>query len=168
MGIIYLHYADQIAAASANLWYKTDKPVLFDAKISTTNVCHSNTDTHKVFLLHYKPLESIMAALGIIDVPEIQRWLVSNQGIPSTFQTLLISFYQELVRQGVVYNCNLLAIESQADIIVCCWPEYLDMPYKQKHIETYLPLSPGKGLIFTDFINPSYLRLQWARSYPCE
>jgi hypothetical protein len=168
MGIIYLHYADQIAAASANLWNKTDKPVLFEAKVSTTNVCPSNTVTHKVFLLHYRPLENIMATQGIISVPEIQKWIVTSQGIPSTFQSQLISFHQELVRQGLGCNCNLLEIESQADIIVCCWPEFLEAPYKQKHVEAYLPLSPCKGSVFTHFNNPNYLMLQWFSSYSCE
>ena len=146
------YYLNQEDYLEANKWHRNDVPALFFAK-------PQQDDLYKqpklCLLIHYNPLKTVLERLFPNKPVSFKKWPHENQGLPSEFKDEIKTFKQKMEEQGQKYGIDIINMERQAELIICCWGEFMEEPYLNKHL--FYGQSFGELWIYE---NEDYFRTQ--------
>ena len=103
-----------------------------------------------ILLVHYDPLRHIWNSLrdNSVQYPELEQFRNPSSTLSQQYQEQIVTFASEMQVQGNRFKQNLLDRVDKADIIACCWGEFMESPYREKHI--FQGKSRGKVFIYED------------------
>lgn len=85
-----------------------------------------------ILLTHYNPLKIIEQNLP--SKQKLKDLLQQHNGLPQQYQKYIVTFQQEMQTLGQCFNLNINQWANDADLIICCWGEFMESLYQQKHI----------------------------------
>ena len=85
-----------------------------------------------ILLTHYKPLRQVKQNLP--SGQKLEDLLQQHNGLPQQYKKYVITFQQQIQTLGQKFNLNINQWANDADLIICCWGEFMESPYQQKHI----------------------------------
>lgn len=97
-----------------------------------------------ILLIHYDPLKKIKQQLP--PGQRIKNLLELNKGLPEEYRKDIKTFKEEMQEVGTKLGIEIENMVDKSDLIVCCWGEFLERPYQQKHI--YQGKSFGEVFIY--------------------
>ncbi|HHP7232516.1 MAG TPA: hypothetical protein ACFCUY_16855 [Xenococcaceae cyanobacterium] len=113
-----------------------DYVVMFQAKIepgfSINWLGTKHNQILTILLTHYTPLSQVRQKLP--PGQKLKDLLEQHNGLPQQYQKYIITFHQEMQTLGQRFNLNINQWANDADLIICCWGEFMESPYQQKHI----------------------------------
>ncbi len=97
-----------------------------------------------ILLTHYNPLKKVEQNLP--PGQKLKDILEQHNGLPQQYQKYIITFQHEMQTLAQRFNLNINQWANDADLIICCWGEFMESPYQQKHI--FQGQSFGKVFIY--------------------
>ena len=85
-----------------------------------------------ILLTHYNPLSQVRQKLPCGQ--KLEDILEQHNSLPQQYQKYIITFQHEMQTLGQKFNLNINQWANNADLIICCWGEFMEFPYQQKHI----------------------------------
>jgi hypothetical protein len=115
-----------------------------------------------ILLVHYDPLRDIRNSLLDNSVPcrDFEQFRDPSSALSQQYQGQIVTFASEMQAQGNRFEQNLLDKVDKADMIVSCWGEFMESPYREKHI--YQGKSRGKIIVYE---NTEYFHCHATLSY---
>lgn len=89
-------------------------------------------ETITILLMHYNPLKKVEQQLS--PGQKLKDLLLHNNGLPQEYRQDIKTFQEEIQEISIYFDLNLQEMVDKADMIVCCWGEFMEQPYQQKHI----------------------------------
>lgn len=86
-----------------------------------------------ILLVHYNPLRNIRESLGFSD-KKMRQFLEEKRGLPTEYQEQIISFKEELRMLDDKFDLDTHKMADDANVIICCWGEFMESPYQEKHV----------------------------------
>jgi hypothetical protein len=122
--------------------------VLFNAKLEPSFTIpwlgQQQNKNLAILLIHYDPFKKIKQQLPHGQL--IKNLLELNKGLPEQYWKDIKTFKEEMQEVGTKLGIEIENMGEKADLIVCCWGEFLERPYQQKHI--YQGKSFGEVFIY--------------------
>jgi hypothetical protein len=97
-----------------------------------------------ILLTHYNPLSQVRQKLP--SGQKLENILQQHNDLPQQYQKDVITFQYEMQTLGQRFNLDINQWANNADLIICCWGEFMESPYQQKHI--FQGQSFGKVFIY--------------------
>ncbi len=85
-----------------------------------------------ILLTHYKPLRKVEQNLP--PGQKLEELLQQHNALPQQYQKYIISFQQEMQTLSQHFNLNINQWANDADLIICCYGEFMESQYQHKHI----------------------------------
>jgi hypothetical protein len=120
---------------------------------------NSSSSDLLILLTHYNPLQNIKKSLSMTE-REMLNFLQKNNGLPSQYQSQIILFKDEIDTLSKQFGIDACKMADESDVIICCWGEFMESPYKEKHI--FQGTSRGKVFIYS---YPQYTQVQCTYSW---
>ncbi len=116
-----------------------------------------------VLLVHYDPLRNILDKLieQSIGYKDLEQFRDSDSALSQEYGSQIISFQDEMNNQGNRFNLDVVDMANQAELIVCCWGEFMESPYREKHVFQ----GNSRGKVFVDDSPQGYFQTQASSSY---
>ncbi|MTJ52658.1 hypothetical protein FJR38_08290 [Anabaena sp. UHCC 0253] len=115
-----------------------------------------------ILLVHYNPLLYVSENLhqDSVKYSELEQFQDDNSVLSQKYKGQIVTFENEMKQLGNHFNQDVLNKANEADVIVCCYGEFMESPYREKHI--FQGTSRGKV-----FIAPlkDYFQCQASSSY---
>lgn len=86
-----------------------------------------------IVLLHYDPLKAVREELNLKSV-SFNKWLQENDGLPCEYVSKVQLFKDHLRFLSQKFDIDAERMVCEADIIVCCWGEFMECLYREKHL----------------------------------
>jgi len=115
---------------------------------------NSSSSDLLILLTHYNPLRNIEKSLSMTK-KQMREYLQKNNGLPPQYQNQVILFKDELDTLNKQFGIDACKMANESDVIICCWGEFIESPYKKKHI--FQGTSQGKVFIYP---HPDYAQVQ--------
>jgi hypothetical protein len=122
-----------------------------------------NHEKISIFLTHYNPLRNIKSILldNSINYTDLDSFHDSSSNLSQEYTNQLVSFQSEMNELGEMFSKNVIAMVNQADLIICCYGDFMESPYRDKHI--FQGMSRGK--VYVDTSPDGHLRVQGSLYY---
>lgn len=116
-----------------------------------------------ILLVHYDPLRHVWEKLeeNSVICSDLEQFQDNNSILSEKYKKQIVSFQKEMEELGKNINQDLLDKANKADVIVCCYGEFMESPYREKHI--FQGISRGKVRIYNDI--PAYFQCQASHNY---
>ena len=123
----------------------------------------SNEEPISVLLVHYDPLKKVRDALveQSIGYQDLEQFRHPNSILNQKYGDQIVTFQSEMLELGERFDLNVLEMANQAELIVCCWGEFMEAPYQDKHIFQ----GNSRSKVFVDDSLDGYFQTQASSSY---
>jgi hypothetical protein len=123
----------------------------------------SNEEPISVLLVHYDPLKELWDSLAesSIRYQDLEQFRDPDSILNRGYGNQIVTFQSEMLKLGERFDLNVLEMVDQTELIVCCWGEFMEAPYQNKHIFQ----GNSRGKVFVTDSSDGYFQTQASSSY---
>jgi len=116
-----------------------------------------------VLLVHYDPLKKVWDELAAqsIRYQDLEEFRDPNSILNQKYGDQIVTFQNEMIELGERFDLNVLEMADKAELIVCCWGEFMEAPYQEKHVFQGI----SRSRVFVDDSSEGYFQTQSTSSY---
>jgi hypothetical protein len=116
-----------------------------------------------VLLVHYNPLKKVWNALAEKPIPfsDLEQFRAPNSILSREYGDQILTFHSEMLELERRFGLSVLEIADQAELIVCCYGEFMETPYQEKHIFQ----GNSRGKVFVNGRSKGVFETQSTHSY---
>lgn len=85
-----------------------------------------------ILLVHYNPL--IYIKENSVSDSQLKQFRDDYSVLSQKYKKQIVTFQSAMEQLGNHFNQDVLSKANSADVIVCCYGEFMESPYREKHI----------------------------------